>query len=120
MLVNFAQSQKIEGAACERALPAGVKDTPLDLGEKHSLVIARQAARPLNRREVGRGDRLIFAHGASLRWERYELQVTDNWSILFIFHNLCLAGLGRDARRWRRPKHGVGRRLTGYTPRRAH
>jgi hypothetical protein len=28
MLVNFAQSQKIEGAACERALSAGVKDTP--------------------------------------------------------------------------------------------
>ncbi len=92
----------------------------LDLGEKHSLVIARRAARPLNRREVGRGDRLIFAYGASLRWERYELPVTDNWSILLIFHNLCLAGLGRDARRWRRPKHGVGRRLTGYTPRRAH
>jgi hypothetical protein len=163
MLVNFAQSQKIERAACERALPAGVKDTPdgasvrcwaespdqyrtttmmamtmiaaissrfdgdyrprscfpafrpwfllgrlefaakplanagfhwvlryrrrlnttallalkcsaveasgsrLDLGEKHSLVIARRAARPLNRRKVGRGDRLIFAHGASLR-----------------------------------------------------
>ena len=88
----------------------------LDLGEKHSLVIARRAARPLNRREVGRGDRLIFAHGASLRWERYELPVTDNWSILLIFHNLCLAGLGRDARRWRRPKRGVGRRLTGYTP----
>ena len=39
----------------------------VDLGEKHSLVIARRAARPLNRREVGRGDRLIFAHGASLR-----------------------------------------------------
>ena len=39
----------------------------LDLGEKHSLVIARRAARPLNRRKVGRGDRLIFAHGASLR-----------------------------------------------------
>ena len=37
----------------------------LDLGEKHSLVIARRAARPLNRRKVGRGDRLIFAHGAS-------------------------------------------------------
>jgi len=53
---------------------------------------------------------------ASLRWERYELPVTDNWSILLIFHNLCLAGLGRDARRWRRPKRGVGRRLTGYTP----
>src|SRR5882724_3371037 len=57
----------------------------LDLGEKHSLVIARRAARPLNRREVGRGDRLIFAYGASLRWERYELPVTDNWSILLIF-----------------------------------
>ena len=39
----------------------------LDLGEKHSLVIARRAARPLNRRKVERGDRLIFAHGASLR-----------------------------------------------------
>ena len=94
----------------------------LDLGEKHSLVIARQAARPFNRREVGRGDRLIFAHGASLRRERYELPVTDNcraravidtlcgcwnltrWSILLIFQNLCLAGLGRDARRWRRPQ----------------
>jgi hypothetical protein len=42
----------------------------LDLGEKHSLVIARRAARPFNRREVGRGDRLIFAHGTSLRRER--------------------------------------------------
>ena len=50
----------------------------LDLGEKHSLVIARRAARPFNRREVGRGDRLIFAHGTSLRRERYELPVTDN------------------------------------------
>jgi len=49
----------------------------LDLGEKHSLVIARRAPRPLNRREVGRRDRLIFAHGASLRRERYELPVTD-------------------------------------------
>jgi hypothetical protein len=93
----------------------------LDLGEKHSLVIARRAPRPLNRREVGRRDRLIFAHGASLRRERYELPVTDNcrvqggnplcrcwnltrWSILLIFRNLCLAGLGRDALRWRRPQ----------------
>jgi hypothetical protein len=97
----------------------------LDLGEKHSLVIARRAARPFNRREMGRGDRLIFAHGTSLRRERYELPVTDNcrakavigtlcgcwnltrWSILLIFQNLCLAGLGRDARRWRL---GGGRR----------
>jgi hypothetical protein len=53
----------------------------LDLGEKHSLVIARRAARPLDRREVGRGDRLIFAHGSSLRWERYELPVTDNYRV---------------------------------------
>ena len=89
----------------------------LDLGEKHSLVIACRAARPLNRREVGRGDRLIFAHGTSLRRERYELPVTDNcrakavigtlcgswnltrWSILLIFQNLCLGRPGRDARR---------------------
>lgn len=35
----------------------------LDLGEKHSLVIAGRAARPFNRREVGRGDGLIFSHG---------------------------------------------------------
>jgi len=51
----------------------------LDLGEKHSLLIARRAARPLNRRKVGRGDRLIFAHGASLRRERYELPATDSY-----------------------------------------
>jgi hypothetical protein len=102
----------------------------LDLGEKHSLVIACRAARPLDRREVGRGDRLIFAHGSSLRRERYELPVTDNcraqaviialcgwrdltrWSILLIFQNLCLAGLDRDARRWRRSckASGGGRR----------
>ena len=53
----------------------------LDLGEKHSLVIARRAARPLDRREVGRRDRLIFAHGSSLRRERYELPVTDNYRV---------------------------------------
>jgi hypothetical protein len=53
----------------------------LDLGEKHSLVIARRAARPLDRREVGRGDRLIFAHGSSLRRERYELPITDNYRV---------------------------------------
>jgi hypothetical protein len=53
----------------------------LDLGEKHSLVIARRAARPLDRREVERGDRLIFAHGSSLRRERDELPVTDNYRI---------------------------------------
>jgi hypothetical protein len=51
----------------------------LDLGEKHSLVIARRAARPLDRREVGRGDGLIFAHGSSLRRECYELPVTDSY-----------------------------------------
>jgi hypothetical protein len=44
-------------------------------------VIARRAARPLDRREVGRGDRLIFAHGSSLRRERYELPVTDNYRV---------------------------------------
>jgi hypothetical protein len=53
----------------------------LDLGEKHSLVIARRAARPLDRREVERGDRVIFAHGSSLRRERYELPVTDNYRV---------------------------------------
>ena len=51
----------------------------LDLGEKHSLLIARRAARPLDRREVERGDRVILAHGSSLRRERYELP--DNYRV---------------------------------------
>src|SRR6266850_1879343 len=86
------------------------RNQPLTIGRSAQQARLLECLGPL------RPGRLIFAHGASLRWERYELPVTDNWSILLIFHNLCLAGLGRDARRWRLPKRGVGRRLTGYTP----
>jgi len=92
----------------------------LDLGEKHSLVIARRAARPLDRREVERGDRVIFAHGSSLRRVNSQSPITTGsraviapicgsrdltrWSILLIFQNLCLAGPGRRARRRRRSR----------------
>jgi hypothetical protein len=37
--------------------------SPLDPGEKHSRMTAHRAARPLDRGEVGRADRLKFRHG---------------------------------------------------------
>jgi len=91
--------------------PAGVKDTPLDLGEKHSLVIARQASEPLNRREVGRGDRLIFAQWRFPAVGALRNSSHDNWSIcssFTIYVWRALVGTPAAAT----TKRGVGRRLT--------